>query len=85
MQCPTCHMQTDCIDSREKDFTRIRRYKCECGFKFSTVELIQDINNLVSITEMAQNRKLSGIRSKWVEAGKQIARKEIKELLGENI
>lgn len=81
MQCPTCAKQADCIDSREKDYARRRRYKCECGFRFSTLELVEDINNLITIESMANNVRLSGARAQWVAIGKEIAKKELRELL----
>ena len=39
MQCPNCYgYQTTCVDSRERDGIRWRRYLCDCGRKFTTYE-----------------------------------------------
>lgn len=36
----TCqHKKAKCINSRKKSDFRYRRYKCECGERFSTVEV----------------------------------------------
>lgn len=38
--CPVCGNQGLCVDSRRSSEAVTRRYKCQCGRKWSTVELM---------------------------------------------
>lgn len=43
MVCPKCKNPMYCIDSREKDNVRYRRYKCKwCNNRLSTIEVVGD-------------------------------------------
>lgn len=42
MKCPTCNTEANCVDSRPMpNNMRRRRYACECGVRFSTLEVLQ--------------------------------------------
>jgi transcriptional regulator NrdR family protein len=43
MKCK-CQLEADCIDSRAVGPSRRRRYKCQCGVVFTTIELREDVN-----------------------------------------
>jgi len=46
MKCPRCDTHsTACIDSRESAKGRRRRYKCECGERFTTLETVAHIGD----------------------------------------
>lgn len=44
MICPKCGIEANVIDSRQYPIYRRRRYKCNCGNRFSSVE-ITEINS----------------------------------------
>lgn len=46
MKCPKCHKPALVHDSRAwKENTRRRRYSCNCGHKFGTMEQIMEIGS----------------------------------------
>lgn len=46
MMCPYClSVRTGCIDSRQHEEIRRRRYQCrQCGDRFSTSEIVTEYN-----------------------------------------
>jgi len=39
MKCPECKSKCEVVNSRHKDYGRYRRYECEQGHRFTTVEV----------------------------------------------
>jgi len=81
MKCTACGKKAGCIDSREREHSRWRRYSCECGFRFNTLEMVENIDNLDDISDLAKNARMDKTRRKWIEVGKTLAKKEIRDLL----
>ena len=52
MTCPQCGAETHIINSRKTcDSVRRRRECCECGYRFTTIEIEQDLFNKLTIKE----------------------------------
>lgn len=52
MTCPQCGAETHIINSRKTcDSVRRRRKCCECGCRFTTIEIEQDLLNKLTIKE----------------------------------
>jgi len=45
MTCPECSKITSVVNSRKVDKTVMRRRVCECGFRFTTHEVIVVLSN----------------------------------------
>ncbi len=85
MQCKLCKSQASCTDSREAHYCRWRRYRCECGNKFTTFEVLEDQ------IEFSEFGKRSGLYKWWqktikiaVYRAKMTAKQEVLDELGLN-
>jgi len=73
--CKRCGTQGHCIDSRSnKDYVR-RRYRCECGHGWTTVELF------VEETVAYERFKVQRFRAKQSDEGIRQAISKLQELL----
>lgn len=57
-----CGKRLSCINTRERQDHRYRRYECDCGERVSTVELVVELKNSVDA--------LDSLRTKMYEEAK---------------
>jgi transcriptional regulator NrdR family protein len=84
MQCPKCNAQADCKDSREIVFTRKRRYYCNCGFRFSSIEIVVGVADMPKPegNRFLVNRWLSELREAAFIDGEVAAKEKLRSALG---
>lgn len=68
MRCPTCSSAaTRCIDSRDHALGRRRRHECECGMRFTTIEVYGDGTRGGRKPIKIAPREMVDYRNKWLE------------------
>lgn len=83
MKCPICKQRAPVRDSREDDESRRRRYLCECGHRFTTVEFIVETDPTMSVKgRMTKGKRwLRENEERAREAGRNELRDQLKRLI----
>jgi hypothetical protein len=86
MKCLECDKRADCKDSREADGTRRRRYVCECGRAFTTIEVCEETTDTTYFASMNKNsavyRWWAQVHQNGYKLGQEQARTSIRHALG---
>lgn len=76
MLCPNCKQDAPVRDTRPQGEFRRRRYFCECGTRFTTLECVIDIgNNLKGLHDVELGKKLTK-GERWFREQFALAKKE---------
>lgn len=84
MKCPTCNIEANCIDSRPMpNNMRRRRYACECGLRFNTLEVLQiDTDDLNPGKRITSLKWIDKVRKSSYQEGRNDVMAEMREILG---
>jgi transcriptional regulator NrdR family protein len=63
MTCPECGKITSVVNSRKVDKTVMRRRACECGFRFTTNEVVVVLSNRNYIKKKEEPQNIVWTRS----------------------
>ena len=76
MLCPNCKQDALVRDSRPQGNFRRRRYFCECGTRFTTLECVIDVgNNLKGLHDVGPGKRLTK-GERWFREQFDLAKKE---------